>query len=373
MARGAPPPGATSTTYGVSRRASRRRRWPKRLVVSLCVLVVLALVGAGGAYAYLVYRVGQIPRVAVPALARSTGGPFNVLLVGSDHLNGGRRADTMVVARVDPSTQRVALLDIPYDYFATVVGMGGPNKISDALGGGPQAMVATVEHDLGIPINHYVQVGFSGVVNVVNALGGVQLDFPVPAYDKMSGLSVPTAGCQTLDGTQALALVRSRFYTYDENGSWQQTPTGDFGRIKRQDAFLRAVLQRVKASILGDPLRLNSFVSAVVHDLTVDKGLGTSTLLQMAEAFRSLGGSSLTTFTLPTQIVNTYGVYGDVLMPVPSLDRATIASWEAAVGAPPPAGAPGPPPSASAASAPPAGGGSIVTNRTTPPFDPRPC
>lgn len=366
---------------GVRHPRRPRRRWPRRLVVGSCLVVALLLLVVGGAYGYLTYRFNQVHKVAVPALAASpASGPFNVLLVGADAQNGGQRADTMIVARVDPSTHRVALLDIPYDYFGPIVGGNGPNKISDALNGGAQDMVATVEKDLGLSINHYMQVSFSGVAAVVNALGGVRLDFPYPSRDTMSGLSVPSAGCQTLDGTQALALVRSRAFSYLEGGSWHYDPSGDFGRIKRQDAFLRAVLHRVEQSVLTDPLRLNSFASTAVHNLTVDQGLGVSTLLQMAEAFHSLGGSDLTTYTLPTQIVNNDGPYGDVLYPVPHLDDTTIATWESSVLAP------GTSPGASGTSAgsfgtggvltpgpAPSTGGSIVQNRSTPSFDPTPC
>ncbi|HET9071878.1 MAG TPA: LCP family protein [Acidimicrobiales bacterium] len=312
----------------------------------MTVVVALALVAAGASYGYLRYQLGRVHRVSIPTLqtsgaggdpaggsVRSTpaSGPFNVLLVGEDSQGGGQRADTMIVARVDPRTGRAALLSVPYDYFGPIVGASGPNKISDALVNGPADMVATVEQDLGIHIQHYIQINFQGVASMVNALGGVRLHFPYPTRDTMSGLSVPHAGCVRLDGKQALALVRSRFFSYDKGGVWQYDPSGAFGRIKRQQAFLRAAVRRVQGSLLGNPLRLNRFISTAVKDVTVDKGLGVGTLLQLARAFRGLGSSSLATFTLPTQIVNNDGQYGDVLYPVAHLDDATIAKWDAAV------------------------------------------
>lgn len=295
------------------------------------MVVALLLLLAGGAYGYLRYRLGQIHRVAITSLKSGGSGPFNVLLVGEDSADGGKRADTMIVARIDPSTGRTALLSIPYDYFAPITGTGQSNKISDALNQGASTMVQTVEQDLGVRIAHYVQVSFQGVVNVVNALGGVRLDFPYASRDTMSGLSVPQPGCVTLNGTQALALVRSRYFSYDKNGTWQTDPTGAFGRIRRQQAFLRAVVHQVEGSVLTDPLRLNSFIGAAVHALTVDRGLGVSTILQLANTFRQLGSHGLSSFTLPTQIVNNDGPYGDVLYPVPQLDAATIAQWRASV------------------------------------------
>ena len=397
----------------------RRRSWPRRLLTALTILVAVVIVSAGAGYGYLRYQLGRVHRVSVPTLqpvsssgtaggasaggsrtklASDPSGPFNVLLVGEDSQGGGERADTMILARIDPRTGRAALLSIPYDYFAPIVGQSGPNKISDALVNGPADMVATVEADLGVSIQHYVQISFNGVASMVDALGGVRMYFPYPSRDTMSGLSVPKAGCSTLDGTQALALVRSRFFSYEKDGTWYYDPSGAFGRIKRQQAFLRAAIRRVQSSLLGDPLRLNRFLDAAVKDVTVDKGLGVGTLLQLAEAFRGIGSSSLVTSTLPTQIVNNDGAYGDVLYPVASLDNAAIAKWRAAVLAPSPAAKPSTakahpsstPGSTTTTTATPrstastSGGvvvpgaplaplGSIVQNRTSASYNPTPC
>jgi len=368
-------------------RPKRRRRWTRRLLIGLCGFLALLLLLAGATYGYLRYRLGQIHRVQVAALQPAASGPFNVLLVGVDSQDGGHRADTMIVARIDPSTGRAALLSIPYDYFAPIAGTGQSNKISDALDGGPSRMVATVEQDLGIPISHFVEVSFQGVVKIVDALGGVRMDFPYPSRDTMSGLFIPHAGCVTLNGTQALALVRSRFFSYEKDGTWYYDPTGAFGRIRRQQAFLRAVVRRAEHSLLSDPLRLNAFIGAAVHDLTVDQGLGMGAIIQLAQAFRHLGGSELATFTLPTQIVNNDGPYGDVLYPVPKLDAATIAQWETAVlpgqhqASPTPSSSSGTPSglsgttSSGIATPPPpqAPRGSLAIVSGTVPYDPTPC
>ncbi len=363
----------------------------------------------GGIYAYGRYRYSQVPKASVPALKSApVSGPFNVLVIGSDSRQGltgaaaraygsgaqvgGSRADTMLLARIDPRTERIALLSIPYDYFAPIAGSGGSNKISDALNQGPGAMVRTVEEDLHVSVQHYVEINFSGVVRMVDALGGVRIDFPYPSKDLMSGLQVPTAGCHLLGGTQALALVRSRFFQYEVGGTWHYDPTAGFGRIHRQQAFLRAAAQRVRGSLLTDPLRLNTFLGAAVHNVLVDKGLSFSTLVHLGLDFRSMPLSSIRTFTVPTQIVNNYGPYGDVLFPVPGKDAQVLSSWRAAVEAQASSatgtGARRTSPSTSArtpnrsgssseirmpSTAVPSNPGSIVQNRTTPNFDPRPC
>lgn len=383
-------------------------------------LLVLALIAVGSLYGYARYRFSQVRKVAIPSLQKSSSGTaklasgsgkaaaapppktFNVLLAGVDSIGGGKRADTMIIARVDASTGHLALLSIPYDYFAPIAGTNSSNKISDALSGGPARLISTIESDLKIPISHYVQVSFNGVVKMINSLGGVRLDFPYPALDKMSGLYIPTAGCHVLNGTMALHLVRSRFYEYYKNGSWHYDPTAGFGRIHRQQAFMRAVVQRARSSILSNPLRLNSFIGSAVHQVTIDNHLSLTQLAHLALDFRQLGGSSLTTYTLPTKIVNNYGPYGDVLFPVPTLDSQVInqfmdstsastsssaskttattgasgttsATTAAASGGS--AGAPSSPSDIAtpAGGANAGGAGSIVTNAAAPSWDPQPC
>lgn len=386
-------------------RSHRRRvRWARRLLIVTCAVVAVVLLLAGGGYGYLRYRFAQIHKVTLPALHLSSqpphssgpslkptsqppSAPFTVLMVGEDGQGGGKRADTMILARVDPASGHLSVLSIPYDYFAPIAGQGTSNKISDALNWGPNTLVQTIENDLGVSVDDYVQISFQGVAAMVNALGGVRLDFPYASRDTMSGLDVPHAGCVTLNGTEALALVRSRFFSYYEDGYWHYDPTSAFGRIKRQQAFLQAVMDKVIHSLLGSPLRLNSFITAAVQHLTVNRGLKVGTLVALAKAFRHVGTSHLTGFTLPTQIVNNDGQYGDVLYPVPNLDRQTIARWEGAqpaassssAGAPsttaPPAGQTGSTPSPHIATPPPpqAQPGSIVTNKGSMSYDPVAC
>ena len=100
-------------------------------------------------------------------------------------------------------------------------------------------MVKTITANFGIPINHVVQVDFAGFQDAVNALGGIYLDFPYPAKDAYSGLDITTPGCQLLNGAQALAVARARHYEYYADGYWQYDGTSDFGRIQRQDVFIR--------------------------------------------------------------------------------------------------------------------------------------
>ncbi len=157
------------------------------------------------------------------------------------------------------------------------------------------------EQDLGISVNHYVAVGFPGFSGMVDALGGVTMDFPTEVKDQYTGLDITTTGCQSVNGTVALQLVRSRhLYYMDQYGSWQYDGQSDFSRIQRQDAFFRAVLAKVNTLSLTNPLAVNSFVSAAVGNLTIDDTLSEGDLLHLAQQFKGLSSSHLITETLPT-------------------------------------------------------------------------
>ena len=98
---------------------------------------------------------------------------------------------------------------------------------------------------LGIPVHRYMEVDFVSFAGLVDGLGGVTVDFENPAFDPKSGLNVTQSGPVELDGDQALAYVRSRTYTEVINGEQQVEPTGDLGRIERQQKFLRAVFSKL--------------------------------------------------------------------------------------------------------------------------------
>ena len=285
--------------------------------------MLLAAVGVGGLYVYATYRFDQIKKIHAKHLVAEAppGKPFNLLLVGSDsrafvsnatQVNafgdeanaGGQRSDVTMVARFDPAARTVTVLSIPRDLWVDipgdVSGISGMNRINAAFNSGPDLLVQTIEQVLGIPINHYMSVDFPGFSGMVNALGGITMDFPTEVKDQYTGLDVTTTGCQVVNGTTALQLVRSRHLYYkDSNGYWEYDGLSDFSRIQRQDAFFRAVLAKVNASITN-PLAINTFIGASVGNLTIDDTLSQSDLFHIAEDFRGLPSSHLVTETLPT-------------------------------------------------------------------------
>ncbi|MGQ0743980.1 MAG: LCP family protein [Acidimicrobiales bacterium] len=295
-----------------------RHRWTHRVLKGLIVLVGVAVLGAGGTLVYVRQQLSEITRVEIPQLTTETdAGPIrNVLLVGSDsrdRLSGeaaaqagkgevtGKRSDTLMVLHIDPRQARAMIVSIPRDLFVEIPGIGRRDRVNSAFSrDGAPGLVATIEESLGIPINHYVEVDFVGFSDIVDSVGGVNVFVPAPARDRFSGLNLSTAGCIPLDGTQGLAWVRSRHYESYESGRWRTDPTGDIGRIQRQQDFVRRMMRRAVEAGISNPITLNRLVGIGVRDVTLDAGMSTGDILSIARRFRSLDPGTVEMLTLPT-------------------------------------------------------------------------
>jgi polyisoprenyl-teichoic acid--peptidoglycan teichoic acid transferase len=295
--------------------------------VGCSLLLVFLVVATTAGYGYVHYRFGQIRSVDVPGLHKAGGGrPFNLLVVGSDSRDsldpadgdrfgdvGGQRNDTTLVIRVEPARKRVSMLSIPRDLVVPIAGGGAENRINAALTGGPGQLVKTIEQNFDIPINHYVLIDFDGFRAIVDALGGIDVRFPYPSRDFKSGLDVSEAGCHHLSGRRALALARSRYFSYQLDGVWHSDPWADLGRIRRQQAFLQALVAAALDKGLTNPVRANAFVGSLVHEVTKDKSMRVNEVIRTGAAFRSFRPSELATYTIPVT-VSTDHPLGDVLL-----------------------------------------------------------
>ena len=146
----------------------------------------------------------------------------------------GHRSDTILLLHIPSNGGRAVLVSLPRDSYVQIPGYGN-NKINAAYSfGGPKLLARTVQNNTGLRIDHYMGIGFGGLVNVVNAVGGVNMCLPRPIHDQASGLHLK-AGCQTLDGAQALAYVRDRHTFADQ----------DLQRVQDQRIFLRALLRKM--------------------------------------------------------------------------------------------------------------------------------
>jgi LCP family protein required for cell wall assembly len=291
---------------------SRRGRRARKIV--LITLLVLALLGGGGLIAGgLYYRSveGSIDRVDafqdVPAESRPekvVAGAKNLLILGSDTRDpentGGSRSDTIILAHLPKGRQSAQLISIPRDTWVFVPKSkdgqhgGREAKINAAFAwGGIPLTVQTVEKYTGVRIDNVALVDFAGFAEIVDALGGVEIEVEKAFTSTHSllpgGRREFEAGRQTMDGAMALDYARERYAFAD----------GDFARIRHQQQVMKAILDKaVSGGTLANPARLNSFLRATADAVAVDE---TFKIFDSATELRHLRSGNLTFITNPTK------------------------------------------------------------------------
>ncbi len=335
---------------GGSKKVSRQRYWLRRAIVLSALALVVAVAGVAG---YAWYLNSRFHHTNVSGLQGSIHGTENILLVGSTDRcalkvqnpayglcqNGvnGVNSDITMVVHLDFNNGTMALLSIPRDTFIPNARIEGANKIDAALYQGPSQLVAAIQEDFGIPIDHYIELNFDTFADVVNALGGIHMYFPVPVFDLESGLNIRHFGCYYLDGFHALQVVRARHLQIYHPGdnlndpqSWAQEPESDLARIRRTHEFLRVLAKELSGNGLSNPSTDVSLAQSVSHDLTIDQNLTLSTMVSLAENFNSVPIGSVPQLTYPV-IVDLSGSleyeggnYGDVVFPIQPGGMATM-------------------------------------------------
>jgi LCP family protein required for cell wall assembly len=242
----------------------------------------------------------KIPASANVALADTAG--TNWLLVGSDSREGltkaerkemrtgkdegSQRTDTLMIIHIDDSG-KPTLVSLPRDSYVTIpahIALDGSsvedrrNKINTAYGkGGAPLLVETVERNTGLHIDHYMEVGFKGIRDITNAVGGVNMCVPADVTDLNSGLNL-LAGCQELNAD----------------------PKGDLGRIERQQQFLSSVMKKAATpAVLLNPISMWKLVDAGTASVNVGEGDSVMDLGALAQAMRSLSNGNGTLTTVP--------------------------------------------------------------------------
>jgi LCP family protein required for cell wall assembly len=295
-------------------RASQGRLRPFRILT--LAIAAVALSGAAGSFAYFLPAVseafdatGQVVAVPSPTptpsglptnsplAAAKSPGSFTVLLLGSDNdskfLGDHVLTQSMILIRVNPSTKKVTMLSIPRDLWVPL-STGGSGKIDGAYSyGGPGAAIATVENNFGVHIDDYIWIGLVGLINVIDAIGGIDVVTSAPVVDDFYPADIGKgnpygylrvavmAGPQHLDGLHALQYVRSRHNDLQS----------DFGRSQRQQQVLLAL--RAKATLvsaadvpilsasLKGQIKTSMGLSRIASLLPVASGLDTRTIQQI--------------------------------------------------------------------------------------------
>ncbi|MGY3715205.1 LCP family glycopolymer transferase [Sutcliffiella cohnii] len=199
--------------------------------------------------------------------------PFSVLLIGIDKSEGSverGRSDSLMVLTVNPDDESMKMVSIPRDTRTEIIGRGTQDKINHAHAfGGVEMAIPTVENFLDIPIDYYIKVNMQGFQDLVDAVGGVQVNNKFEF--SQNGISFPE-GTISLDGEEALAFARMR----------KQDPRGDFGRTDRQKQIVQAVINK-GASFTGIA-NLDNILGAI--GTNVSTNLSTDEILDIQKNYK---------------------------------------------------------------------------------------
>ncbi|MEQ1872654.1 MAG: LCP family protein [Ilumatobacteraceae bacterium] len=212
----------------------------------------------------------------------------------------GSRSDSIMVMRLDPSTNQAAVLSFPRDLWVKV---GQSNKrINSAYVENDYSVLAQTMFDtFGITIDHYLQIDFCAFKKIVDAVGGVTVPFATPIVDANVGINLP-AGCHTFRGDEALAYVRSRHLkSVDADGDKHEDRAADFGRISRQQDFLRRMLQAALEEGLYNLDVAQAFIESLQSDIVRDSGLlSLEKVMSFAGVMRDIAPTDIQTYQIET-------------------------------------------------------------------------
>ena len=209
-----------------------------------------------------------------------------ILLVGADSraTNDTGRSDTIMLAFLDKENKKIKLLSVLRDTYVTIPNSGEKTKINHSYAyGGIPLLESTLETNLGITVDHYVQVDFEGFASLIDALGGVTIDVEKDMRNDSENINLKK-GVQTLNGQEALGYVR-----------WRSDALADVSRVQRQQKFMKAVLEEVaQTSTLW---KLPSLVNIFNNNVKTD--MSTMQMLSIANTYRTMSEDAIETYSLP--------------------------------------------------------------------------
>jgi LCP family protein required for cell wall assembly len=285
----------------------------KRIGIGLAIVLMVVSTVAVVAYKRLEGNIGTENFLAGPRPTPEVTGPINVLVMGSDTREGANGkgiggdtpglSDTTILLHLSANRKFAYGISLPRDAMVerpacprkngNGIDPGGVTQFNAAYAiGGPACTVKTVEQLTGIRINHFVVVDFVGFRAMVNAINGVTVCVPKEVNDTVGHIKLP-AGTYKVNGQQALDYVRVRH----DLGA----PTGDIGRMKRQQTFISAMITKVvSAGTLANPVRLLKFLDAATNSLTTDPGFANlKQLASLGNSLKNIGLDNVKFITVP--------------------------------------------------------------------------
>ena len=307
------------------------------MVVLFGLVVCVAAVGGAAGLVMVKSQVSQIPRVSVglslDTLGTSLGTEedrgsevLNFLLVGIDNAAGidpdspihiDRDADTLltdsiILVRIDPDSDQVAMLSIPRDLWVPIAGKGWSERVNTARGiGGAATLIETVSEFLGVPIHHYAEANFAGFLRIVDSVDGVPVEVAQPIRDDSLGLRIEQAGTVAFDPLTALAYVRTRrpltvVAGGDPANDDDWVPLGvwnDLERNQRQQDFIVATLKRAVEKGIRNPFTLRRVANDLLDEgnpsIALDDRITLGKVVDLGGEFRSFPVSQIERYKLP--------------------------------------------------------------------------
>ncbi|WP_307171107.1 LCP family protein [Streptomyces sp. B3I7] len=289
--------------------------WRRRIKWTAITVVTALVVTTIGTYFWADSKLNRDVDLSKVIDRPAEGDGTNYLIVGSDSREGlsadqkkdlhtgsaeGKRTDSMMILHVGDSGDTLISLprdsDVEIPTFKgsesgkTFQGTGKHTKLNAAYAtDGPTLLVRTIEYNMGLHIDHYVEIGFAGFANIVDAVGGVDITIDKAFKDKYSGADFK-AGKQTLNGEEALAFVRTR----------HAFAASDLERTKNQQKFLSALAHQVATpSTVLNPFKLYPTLGSGLDSLTVDKDMSLWSLASMFWAMKGVSGGDGTSMNMP--------------------------------------------------------------------------
>ncbi|MGW0204335.1 LCP family protein [Streptomyces sp. NPDC003233] len=291
-----------------------RPNWRRRIKWTVITLATVLVVTSVATYFWADSKLRREVDLSKVIDRPASGAGTNYLIVGSDSREGmskadekklhtgaaeGKRTDSMMILHVGDNGD--TLISLPRDSNVTIPSFQGSTsgKIRPAMGqnklnaayayDGPTLLVRTIEYNTGLHIDHYVEIGFQGFANIVDAVGGVEINIDKGFKDKWSGADFK-AGKQTLNGQQALAFVRTR----------HAFAASDLQRTKNQQKFLSALAHQVATpGTVLNPFKFYPTMGAGLDSLIVDKDMSLWDLGSMFWAMKGVQGGDGTSMNMP--------------------------------------------------------------------------
>ena len=303
--------------YSERARQRRRGRVFKRGLLIALVAVLLSGVGAAGLWLSQVlgnlggngYINNQLRQILVDSDVATE--PFYMLLLGTDGRPGEEqyRSDSIILARIDPIEKRAMLISIPRD--TKVVFKGSTMKINAThYYDGPEGVVSAVNELCGIQISHYAEINFEGMQQLIDAVGGIDIN-ATEGVDDPKHLEIKIEpGQQHMDGATALTYARARYQYAD----------GDFTRMRHQRQVLGALANKILNEL--DPGSIVKTIDSVSKMVLTD--LGPSDIVSLANAMRGMDTDGIVSANLPSYADETTMVNGQSYVFVREDELATM-------------------------------------------------